>query len=279
MTHSDTSQSNDNCRLCGGRLSRRFNLKVLGKHDVKYYECEGCHSLQTENPYWLDESYNRSLSCLDTGVAQRNLHNLAACYVVSKLFKVKNAIDIGGGEGLLCRFLRDYGINCFVKDKYANPTFAQGFTEPDFNTPDLVIAFEVLEHFPNPKSDLDALFNLNSNILLASTAIYTNEQEGWWYLSPENGQHVFFYSKKALNLIANRYGYKLVMSGGLILFAKNDALTPVKAVLAKLLLNKYACRIVRSLVVLLPTPGIWEDHLSQKEKSKPTPRDSNNCRT
>lgn len=270
MTHGETDQSNNNCRLCGGRLSSRFNLNILNKHDVEYYECEECHSLQTETPFWLDEAYNQNLSNLDTGVAQRNLHNLAACYAVSKLFKAKNAIDIGGGDGLLCRLLRDYGINCFVKDKYANPTYAQGFTEPDFNTPDMVIAFEVFEHFPSPKSDLDALFNLNSNILLASTAIYTNEQKDWWYLSPENGQHVFFYSKKALDLIASRYGRKLIVSGGFILFAKNNVLTLVKSVLAKLLLNKYACRIVRSLVVLLPTPGVWGDYLFQKKKSEPT---------
>jgi Methyltransferase domain len=269
MTLSDTARADTICRLCGGRSSYRFDLNVLHKHDVKYYECEECHSLQTENPFWLNEAYDQSLSSLDTGAGQRNLHNLAASYAVCKLFKANNAIDIGGGDGLLCRLLRDYGINCFVKDKYANPTYAQGFTEPDFDTPDLVIAFEVLEHFANPRLDLDALFRLNSNILLASTAIYTNEQKDWWYLAPENGQHVFFYSKRALDLIANTYGYKLIISGGFILFAKNNVLTPAKSVLARLLLNRYACRTLRSLVVLLPTPGIWKDHLIQKEKSGP----------
>jgi hypothetical protein len=56
------------------------------------------------------------LSYLDTGRAQRNLSDLAVCFFVSKLYKLKNIIDFGGGDGLLCRFLRDYGLNCFVKD-------------------------------------------------------------------------------------------------------------------------------------------------------------------
>jgi hypothetical protein len=255
------------CRLCGGRLSSRFRLSVLNKYDVQYYECEDCGSLQTEDPYWLGEGYGQNLSSLDTGAAQRNLHNLAACYAVSKLFSARNIIDIGGGDGLLCRFLRDYALNCFVRDKYAKPTYAQGFTEPDFKSPDLVIAFEVFEHFPNPSSDLDNFFRLNSNLLLVTTAVYTGQQEDWWYLAPETGQHVFFYSEKALRIIARKYGYELIVSGGFILFAKSDILTLIRSVLARLLLKRPICRLIKSFVVLLPAPGVWRDHNSRKDSA------------
>jgi hypothetical protein len=157
------------CRLCGGLATNVFNQTILRKYEVGYYRCATCSSLQTEDAYWLDEAYRNSLSCLDTGRAQRNLNDLAACFFVSKLYKLKNIIDFGGGDGLLCRFLRDYGLNCFVKDKYAAPTYAQGFTEPNFQKPDLVIAFEVLEHFSNPEKDLDDLFSSNPQVLFAST--------------------------------------------------------------------------------------------------------------
>jgi hypothetical protein len=268
MTAGNTEQIHSTCRLCEGQLSTRFNLTILNKYDVKYYQCEKCRSLQTENPFWLGESYAQNLSNLDTGAAQRNIHNLAACYAISKLFKVKNALDIGGGDGLLCRFLRDYGINCFVQDKYAQPTYAQGFTEPDFKTPDLVIAFEVIEHFSNPKADLDALFHYNANVLLLSTAVYTEQQNDWWYLTPESGQHIFFYSKTALDFIAAHYNYTLIINGGFILFVKSNFLTLGQSVLAKFLLNKYICRLLRAFVVLLPTPNVWKDHLFQKEQTK-----------
>jgi Methyltransferase domain len=263
--------NNNYCRLCGGQLSTRFNLTVLHKHEVSYYICQECQSLQTENPYWLIEAYQHSLSNLDTGAAQRVLRNLAACYSVAKLFGVKNVIDIGGGDGLLCRLLRDYGINCFVKDKYAEPSYAQGFTEPNFGVADLILAFEVFEHFQNPKSDLDAFFALGSNLFLVSTCVYKNEQHDWWYLSPEGGQHVFFYSKKALQLIALKYGYELIICGSIILFARGNVLNRAKLLFAKLLLNRYSNRILRSVVVLLPTQGVWRDHLLKKAKMPATP--------
>src|SRR5688572_10641672 len=134
-----TFTKSEACRLCGEHVAFVFLLKVLRSYDVSYYRCQHCGSLQTERPYWLEEAYRKNnLSILDTGAAQRNINNLAACYAVSKLLKAANVIDVGGGDGLLCRLLRDYEINCFVKDKYASPTYAQGYTEPDFKVPDLL---------------------------------------------------------------------------------------------------------------------------------------------
>lgn len=266
MTH---TQETFTCRLCDGVLSHRFNLNVLQKYNVRYFECEECHSLQTENPYWLEEAYkNNNLSNLDTGAAQRNIHNLAACYSISKLFNVKNAIDIGGGDGLLCRLLRDYDINCYVKDKYKTPTYAQGFTEQDFTTPDLVIAFEVFEHYRNPQTDLIDLFQYDSRVILVSTVLYKKERQDWWYLAPESGQHVFFYSKQAVELIARKYDYQTVISGGFILFLKKENFSTAKRVLGGVLLNSVICRLMRGFILLLPAPGVWKDHFLQVEKSK-----------
>src|SRR5690349_10770988 len=132
------------CRLCDGTIELQFRLQVLGQFDVGYFRCQRCHSLQTERPYWLEQAYRaNNLSNLDTGAAQRNLHNLAACWSIAKLLRLRNVLDVGGGDGLLCRLLRDYELNCFVRDKYASPTYAQGFDEPDFAQPDMIVAFEV----------------------------------------------------------------------------------------------------------------------------------------
>jgi hypothetical protein len=258
--------NNANCRLCSGTLINRFSLSVLHKYNVRYYECEQCHSLQTEKPYWLDEAYKINLHYIDTGAAQRNLDNLAACYIVCKLFKIKNVIDIGGGDGLLCRLLRDYEINCFVKDKFAKPTYAQGFTEPDFKTPGLVIAFEVLEHFSYPKTDLDDLFRYNSGVILVSTLLYANQEQDWWYYAPEGGQHVFFYSKQALDYITIKYDYRLFICGTRIIFVKQELLTPIKSFLLRFLLKGKICRLLKSVIVYLPTPGYWKDQVLIKSK-------------
>ncbi len=254
------SEHRSQCALCGGALSKRFDLTVLYKYEVAYLECAQCLSLQTDFPHWIGEAYSQNLSSLDTGAAQRNLHNSAACYVVAKMFGLNNAVDIGGGDGLLCRLLRDHRINCFVTDKYARPTYAQGFTEPDFTTPDLVISFEVLEHFQNPGTDLEELFRLKPKVLLVSTAIYKKQDKDWWYLSPESGQHLFFYSREAIEFIGRKYGYQFVISSGYILFARQGLLGSVKAAVLKVLLNWHVClRLLKPLVVLLPTSGHWND--------------------
>jgi methyltransferase family protein len=258
------------CRLCGGPCRRVFTQTILHKYRVAYYRCDTCSSLQTQDAYWLEEAYATNLSGLDTGAAQRNISNLAICFFISKLYNLKDIIDFGGGDGLLCRFLRDYGLNCFVKDKYATPTYAQGFTEPDFQDPDLVIAFEVLEHFANPGRDLDSLFSLKPRVLFASTGIYTDEQGDWWYLAPETGQHVFFYSRKALDLIAEKYGYGLLANGDFVLFVRPDLMSNAKSVLTRLMLKGAVIRLLRSLIVFLPAPYAWNDHLLQKKNAGPS---------
>jgi len=238
---------------------------VLNKYEIQYFECENCLSLQTQVPYWLEEAYGRSLSDLDTGAAQRNLQNLAASFIVSKLFGLTNVIDFGGGDGLLCRLLRDYNINCFVNDKFATPAYAQGFTQPDFSEPDLLLAFEVLEHFAYPHNDLNNIFKLKPKVLLFSTLIYKNEGKGWWYLTSESGQHIFFYSIEAMRYIAEKYNYEFVISGGYTILIQHGLLSYFKKTLIQILLNRYLIRVSRSIILTLPAPGVWGDHVSRKK--------------
>jgi 2-polyprenyl-3-methyl-5-hydroxy-6-metoxy-1,4-benzoquinol methylase len=255
-----------NCRLCGSSAQRQFQLNVIGKHDVAYFRCDGCGALQTEAPYWLDEAYSLKLPNLDTGAAQRNIDSQAVVYAIARLFGGRNILDIGGKDGLLCRLMRDLEFNCYTTDKYAEATYAEGFTVPDFDRPDLVIAFEVLEHFADPKADLDALFEKRPDVLLVTTGIYTDEKADWWYIAPEAGQHVFFYSPKALAIIAERYGYRLVVQNWFILFIKSEAYSDRKARLAKWLLTPGMRQIVRAFVAFKRATGHQTDHLRQKAK-------------
>lgn len=247
----------------------RFRRRVLEQHDVAYLQCGQCQSLQTEPPYWLDEAYREhNLSNLDTGAAQRNLHNLAACWSIAKVLRLRNVLDVGGGDGLLCRLLRDYEINCFVRDRYAKPTYAQGFENPDFATPDLIVAFEVLEHYPQPSGDLDALFKQGPKAVVASTGIYTNQGEDWWYLASEAGQHVFFYSRRALDQVARKYGYDLLISGGYLLFLRLGTFSGMRRTLAKLVLKSKARRLTKAVLVVRSAQGVWQDHQRRVEHSK-----------
>jgi len=266
MSASNNMAESDNiaCRLCGGSLSYRFNLRIMRESDVGYFECGKCKSLQTEPPTWLDRAYRHNLSNLDTGAVQRNLHNLAAAYVTCKIFGLRNVLDIGGGNGLLCRLLRDYRINCFANDPNAIPHYNQNYTEPDFAAADMLTAFEVIEHFPNPASDLETIFGAGASIILISTNLYEKADRSWWYLAPEGGQHVFFYSRPAISWIAGKYGYQFVLSGGYMLFARPDSISKTKRILSRVLLSRSACRLLKAMLMLMPARGAWDDHLAQK---------------
>ena len=259
--------SNSLCRLCSGEQKYLFSKKLLNKYHVDYFKCSECNSLQTEYPYWVEEAYQKNnLSTLDTGAMQRNLHNFSACIALLKLLKINNLLDYGGGDGVLCRLLRDYSINCYLKDSYAFPAYAQGFDIPDFDEPELITSFEVLEHLVEPAVDLDKLFNYSSKYLLVTTEIYSNQDHNWWYLAPLSGQHIFFYSGKSLDYIAARYGYQYVVSGGFIFFYRN--LSVIKLWLVKFLLRGRICRLIRGVMMLLPAKGVWDDFISQSNIGK-----------
>ena len=256
--HKDSLQTV--CRLCHGNTLYRFNLQVLRTKQVQYFECQLCKSLQTQTPYWLEQAYSENLASSDSGAAQRTLRNLVVSYFISKVAGAHNVLDIGGGDGLLCRFLRDYGLNSFVRDKYSRPIYAQQFTEPNFERPDLVLAFEVLEHFANPMEELEELFNRKSNFYLFSTGIYSGEGQDWWYLVPSTGQHVFFYSNEAFKLIAEKFNLRLIVQGNLIFLYKTATLNKLQALLIKLLMRREISWLLRSVVVLLPSKGVAKDH-------------------
>jgi glycosyltransferase involved in cell wall biosynthesis len=219
------------CRLCGNRSHYRFDKILLYKFNVEYFECVYCHSLQTEVPYWLEEAYGQQAEKLDTGKASRTLENfflLPSLFDKLALTLDSVFVDWGGGSGLLTRLLRDVGYNYYSYDLYSKSEFSQGFIW-DFleRKVSVITAFEVIEHFPNPAVDWEKLLESKPDYCVCSTGIYSGQDENWFYLSPENGQHVFLYSAFALALIASRFGYTVYPIGSYLLFCKKalDTLT------------------------------------------------------
>lgn len=250
------------CRLCNGPLICKFNLLVLKKYQTAYWECSSCESLQTDKPFWLKEAYSINLSKFDTGAAQRNINNFVKVFLLSKVLNLKNIIDIGGGDGLLCRLLRDAELNCFSTDKYATPTYAQEFNSPDFSTPDLTLAFEVIEHFENPPLEFDKVFFNKPKFILLSTGIYKKQEKYWWYLNPQSGQHIFFYSEKAIKYLATHNDYEVIVLFGFFLMYKKHSIGILKLAIIKFLMLPPVLRIAKPIIFLLPMNGAWDDHVS-----------------
>ena len=249
----------ETCRLCEGQVSYIYTLTVLAKHEIQYFQCSVCGSVQTQNPHWLNEAYSTNLASLDTGAAQRSITNLGAVKIVASILGYRDILDFGGGDGFLCRLLRDYSLNCFSTDKIAFASYAQNFTKPNFKRPDLLLAFEVLEHFSNPKIELAQLFISRPRAVLATTELYSGQGKNWWYLTPESGQHIFFYSFEAICMIAQKYEYRLHRAGSYFLFVEKKERNLFREIVSIALMNRIIIRLTRAILVAMPAPGVWRD--------------------
>jgi hypothetical protein len=224
-------QEAQQCRLCLGPTQFRFRHRILLRYDTAYFECERCGSLQTSPPHWLTEAYSFGGSTLDVGTALRPLQNwllLAAAFQACGLPKTARYIDFGGNSGLFTQLMRysGYRFECF--DRYTKPFFADyhHLTELGAEEAFLVTAFEVLEHFAEPRQELDALFATQPALVITSTQLWQGQGADWGYLAPACGQHVFFYGEAGLRDLALRHGYDLVLGRSFQFFARKRERSP-----------------------------------------------------
>jgi hypothetical protein len=213
------------CRLCGGSTAHNFTAKILEKYPIGFCRCNSCGSMQTDPPYWLDESYASVHSATDTGMAARTLQMAQLTSLLLRMAGVGReslCLDWGGGNGLFCRLMRDQGYNFFNDDKYAEPFYCAGFTADSIGVAkcDIVTSFEVFEHLANPRSELAEILRFDPKLWIFSTQLYANQGPAWNYFAPALGRHVFFYSQKALHEFAQDHGYRFIRGRHLHLFAK-----------------------------------------------------------
>jgi hypothetical protein len=208
------NDKSNTCRVCHGSTNPFFKKKVMGRHEVHYFQCGDCGHVQTETPYWLDEAYSNLNFKRDVGMADRSV--TCAKKVASLSYKLSipregKFLDWGAGTGLMVRLCRDHGLDCYYSDRYSKNIFAMGFESLQNPLPGsyrFITAFEVAEHFPNPVEDFREILRLKPEYLLFSTLLYDNQGESWWYFT-EDGQHVAFYTRRSLEVIARSFGYHL----------------------------------------------------------------------
>lgn len=232
------------CPICDGVLEFSFAEKVLCKHDAIFDYCQTCGFLRARDPYWLTEAYSSAIASTDTGLVMRN--SSVACKLASVLYGVMGErgqglyVDVAGGYGMLTRMMRDYGFDFYWSDKYCDNLMARGFEySPKLGSCLAVTAIEIMEHVEDPIAFVrDALKQTKANTFIFTTELFEGSPprpEQWWYYSFETGQHIAFFQRKTLEVMAKKLGLSFATGGGLHIFSKRS--------INKRLLGFFASRI------------------------------------
>ncbi|BAM04682.1 hypothetical protein PSMK_25230 [Phycisphaera mikurensis NBRC 102666] len=209
------------CRICDEATSPSFDALVLGRHRVGYHTCGSCGFLQTDEPFWLKEAYAAPIASVDVGLLSRNAANAdATSLLIDRLLpQAERFLDHGGGYGIFTRMMRDRGYAFLHHDPHCENLFApqHGCQPQAFDRAfDLTTAWEVFEHLVDPVATAREVLGF-SRVLLFSTVLQPAAEirsaEDWWYLVPETGQHVGFYTVDALHRLAERCGACLRSDG------------------------------------------------------------------
>ena len=206
-----TTEQTLQCRCCGSKVQLFDRARILGKYPIDYHRCTACGFIQTDTPFWLAECYENPMPSYDLGGISRPTLNseltkavLNTCFDPSGRF-----LDFGGGYGVFTRWMRDAGYNFWHHDKHCANLFANGF-DADVSEKahyELVTAFEVFEHLPDPVQTLEFIFRFTDSVLFTTELVpnTASRVSEWWYFGPEHGQHVAFYTPAALRKLGERF--------------------------------------------------------------------------
>ena len=193
-----------NCPLCQTIL----NYKI----DTDYYVCSCCNAYVKDKNLWFTngkekkhyEQHNNDVN--DIGYI-----NFSAPVTNTIMEMCSNdmlGLDYGCGKGpVITEQLKkkDYTIDLY--DPYFHPN------EEYLNkTYDFIFSCEVFEHFYNPKEELTKLKSIlkEHGLLIIKTHVYKNQTnfDTWYYR--KDLTHVFIYTFKTFEYIADHFGFEVV---------------------------------------------------------------------
>lgn len=224
--------SRDACRLCGGPAVPRFEAPLAHGLVGRYVECERCGFLRSDH---LDDDaalqavYRAAAADDDEGAAWRQY-----C-VATRLTELRiegvfhdrgfRALDFGSATGFVPAYLSvRHGWDAWGFDAYSTPVYRPSrhlrrWEEVVRHGPfDLVVATEVLEHFRDPRAELERI----SGVLAPGGCLYATTEPyrpgvhdaSWSYLAPATAQHCAFYSATAMRRVAELLGAEVLRVGG-----------------------------------------------------------------
>ena len=207
------------CLVCGQPSDLAFSAVVRGEFAADFARCAACGFVQANAPDWLDAAYEQAINDTDLGLVSRSVRmaRLTRNVVTGLLDPESAVLDYGGGYGITVRLLRDAGVDAWRWDPHCENLFARSFESPanDKRRYDLVTAFEVAEHLPDPLATFGDLFSRGDNLFFSTTLLPDPlpAPGDWHYYGLDHGQHIAFYTLPALRRIARRHGKHLASNG------------------------------------------------------------------
>ncbi|MCA3339979.1 MAG: class I SAM-dependent methyltransferase [Roseomonas sp.] len=227
----DRAQLDHKCKICGNRANflgrvdfnkhcdegRSSKLPISGVR-VTYLRCVACEFLFTSDfDTWsqadfAEKIYNADYARVDPDFAESRPAGNAS-FIMQRFGDYRDQIsllDYGGGEGRMMEMLR---ANGFRTVNTYDP-FSSKHHVSDNQKYDLITAFEVFEHVPDPAATMHDIVNRMKpeSLLLFSTLLQpTNFGTfglSWWYVGPRNG-HISIHSKKSLALLLKQFGLNM----------------------------------------------------------------------
>jgi hypothetical protein len=201
-------------RSCGGEPQ----AEPLAGRPVYYQRCVTCGHIEApqfrewNRDQFIREIYNQEYIAVDPdSQSRRPLSNAA---LLDRAFGVHarhlRHLDYGGGNGALSEDLRKRGWDSMSYDPIIGeaPLPAGLYFE-------LVTAFEVFEHGPDPNQLMRSVMRLMSEravliftTLLSDAHVIPGARLTWWYAAPRNG-HVSLFSRQSLWCLASNFGMRL----------------------------------------------------------------------
>ncbi len=205
------------CPICRGHTTPAGSLDFSDQREsaprnepIEYVKCTQCGFQFAPSMYaWPAETYrervyNDRYWIVDPEFAE--IRPSTNALGVSTM-QFKRHLDYGGGNGRLSQLVSAAGRDSTSWDPFHNPC-----PLADLGKFDLITAFEVFEHAPDPQqlmSDLRALIAPGGRVLF--TTLVSDDQpclREWWYAQPRWG-HVSLHTKKSLYLLGNKWDFTL----------------------------------------------------------------------